>query len=386
MGLWVARMVMSSMYFCEEIPFEHVIIHPTVLGSDGKPMSKSRGNGVDPLRLMQDYGADGMRFGLLMQVTGTQDIKLESSRNFANKIRNAARFVLMNLDDYSPGDPDPANPADKWIFSRLAHLVEKLDTAFDSFEFGEITRELYSFFWNEFCDWYIEISKNMLQGSPLERTRCQRNLVFVLGTALRLLHPIMPFITEEIYQDLPGEKEAPDLILADWPVASEFMKYRDSNAERAMVMVTETISAVRAVRSRYKISPKQSLSIVVKAENPQDCTLLKEQAHLLESMAHAEELLIEQAPGKPKEAAVTLVAGLEVYVSLSGIVDFEAERSRLEGESKKLSADIEKLASKLANPGFLSKAAPEIIEKDRIRHQTLEATLKKVVVQLEELS
>ncbi|MEG0504482.1 MAG: valine--tRNA ligase, partial [Raoultibacter sp.] len=218
MGLWVARMVMASAYFCKEIPFNDVIIHPTVMAADGKPMSKSRGNGVDPLQLMKSYGADGMRFGLLMQVTGAQDLKfneakLESSRNFANKIRNAARFVMMNMDGYTAGAPEPVTPADKWIFSRLAGLVARLDKAFESYEFGEITRELYSFFWNEFCDWYIEFSKSRLAGSPEDRAACQRNLVFVLDTAVRLLHPIMPFVTEEICRDLPGHVDGDYLIV-----------------------------------------------------------------------------------------------------------------------------------------------------------------------------
>ena len=270
MGLWVARMVMASTYFCKEIPFSDVIIHPTVMAADGKPMSKSRGNGVDPLRLMEDYGADGMRFGLLMQVTGAQDLKfneakLESSRNFANKIRNAARFVMMNLDGYVPGDPEPVTPADKWIFSRLAGLVARIDEAFEAYEFGEITRELYSFFWNEFCDWYIEFSKSRLGGSADDRAACQRNLVFVLDTALRLLHPIMPFVTEEIYRDLPVDKtDAPYLIVASWPDSRWRLRTTsDADAERAIQMVTEAVSGIRCdARSRYGISPKTELSVV----------------------------------------------------------------------------------------------------------------------------
>ena len=246
MGLWVARMVMSSMYFTGQIPFEHVIIHPTVMAADGKPMSKSRGNGVDPLRLMQDYGADGMRFGLLMQVTGAQDLKfneakLESSRNFANKIKNAARFVTMHLDGYQPGEPELRTPADRWVFSRLAGLVARVDVAFDAFEFGEATRELYAFFWNEFCDWYIEFSKSRLgdAADAADRLACQRNLVFVLDQALRLLHPIMPFVTEEIYQQLPVDRSAtPYLIGAAWPDAEALASYVDEDAERAIVMVT----------------------------------------------------------------------------------------------------------------------------------------------------
>ena len=271
MGLWVARMVMASMYCTDTIPFEHVIIHPTVMAADGKPMSKSRGNGVDPLRLMEDYGADGMRFGLLMQVTGAQDLKfneakLESSRNFANKIRNAARFAMMNLDDYEPGAPEPVTPVDRWIFSRLAGLVARVDKAFENFEFGEITRELYSFFWNEFCDWYIEFSKARLAGSPEDRAACQRNLVFVLDQALRLLHPIMPFVTEEIYQQLPIDRSAaPYLIVAAWPDAASLARYVDADAERAIDLVCETVSAIRSTRARYGISPKTELSVVAKA-------------------------------------------------------------------------------------------------------------------------
>lgn len=389
MGLWVARMVMASMYFCDEIPFSDVIIHPTVLGADGKPMSKSRGNGVDPLRLMEDYGADGMRFGLLMQVTGAQDLKfnegkLESSRNFANKIRNAARFVGMHLDGYTPGEPNPVTPADQWIFSRLARLVGRLDKAFDSHEFGEITRELYSFFWNEFCDWYIEFSKSRLNGAADDKEICQRNLVFVLDTALRLLHPIMPFITEEIYQELPGSKDEAYLINAAWPNAKDLSRYDDPRAERAITMVTEVVSGVRSVRARYGISPKTTLSVLIKAEEG-DCELLDEQRQLLIDMANLEELVISPEAQKPKESSVTLATGLEVYTRLSGLVDFDLERERLEKEKTSLQADAAKLEKKLSNQGFLAKAAPEIIEKDRARHAELEDTLARIAVQLEEI-
>ena len=390
MGLWVARMVMASMYCCDEIPFEHVIIHPTVMAADGKPMSKSRGNGVDPLRLMEDYGADGMRFGLLMQVTGAQDLKfneakLESSRNFANKIRNAARFVQMNLDDYVPGAPDPVTPVDRWIFSRLAGLVARLDKAYGAFEFGEITRELYSFFWNEFCDWYIEFSKARLNRSPEDRAACQRNLVFVLDQALRLLHPIMPFVTEEIYQQLPIDRsEAPYLIGAAWPDAEALAQYVDADAERAIQMVTETVSAIRSTRARYGISPKTELAVVVKAGEA-DVALLEAQRGLIEGMGTTASLEIAADASKPAESSVTLAPGLEVYIVLSGLVDFGAERERLEKERAKLAADAAKLDKKLSNPGFLAKAAPEIVEKDRAKHAEMTDKLARVEAQLAEL-
>ena len=392
MGLWVARMVMASEYCMGTIPFENVIIYPTVMGSDGKPMSKSRGNGVDPLKLMEDYGADGMRFGLLMQVTGAQDLKfneskLENSRNFSNKIRNAARFVMMNLEGFEPGEPEVSTPADRWIFSRLARLVARVDESFDAYEFSDVTRELYAFFWNEFCDWYIEFSKSRLSGSDAaDRLACQRNLVFVLDTALRLLHPIMPFITEEIFQDLPVEGEDPYLIACAWPEAESLAKYRDEQAERAMIMVCDVVSAVRATRSRYGISPKQALSVTVKVEAASDAALLSEQEQLICGMGNIESLQVGCDAEKPAESSVTLGTGLEVYTVLSGHVDFEAERARLEKQRASLAKDIEKFGRKLSNPGFLAKAAPEVIEKDRAKHADLSDQLKRVESQIAELN
>jgi valyl-tRNA synthetase len=391
MGLWVARMVMAGMYCCGEIPFQNVIIHPTVMAADGKPMSKSRGNGVDPLKLMQDYGADGMRFGLLMQVTGAQDLKfnedkLESSRNFANKIRNAARFVMMNLDGYVPGMPEPTTPADKWIFSRLAGMVARIDTAFDEFEFSEITRELYTFFWNEFCDWYIEFSKSRLAGDDAaDRLACQRNLVFVLDQALRLLHPIMPFITEEIYQDLPVDKEAPYLIVSHWPDADALSRYIDHDAERAITMVADTVSAVRAVRARYGISPRQALSVAVRTDQDDDSRLLEAQRQLIVDMANLDMLVIGCSTEKLPESSVSLAAGLEVYTRLSGLVDFDAERLRLQKEQACLEKDAMKIGKKLENPGYLAKAAQEIIDKDRTKYADLTDRLKRVRNQLAEI-
>ncbi|HAM16651.1 MAG TPA: valine--tRNA ligase, partial [Eggerthellaceae bacterium] len=392
MGLWVARMVMASEYCTGQIPYEHVIIHPTVMGADGKPMSKSRGNGVDPLRLMRDYGADGMRFGLLMQVTGSQDLKfnedkLVSSRNFANKIRNAARFVGLNLEGYEPGAPEPSTPADRWIFSRLARLVASIDALYEQFEFGEITRELYAFFWNEFCDWYIEFSKSRLatDADPADRARCQRNLMFVLGQAIRLLHPIMPFVTEEIYQDLPFDRsEDPYLIGAAWPEAQALAGYVDADAERAIDLVCETISAVRSTRARYRLSPRQELDAVVKA-SAADAALLQEQRALVEGMANTASLSIAPDAQKPEAAAVVLGSGVETYVVLAGLVDFEAERARLGKEREKLAKDEAKLAKKLSNQGFLAKAAPEIIQKDRAKHAELADKIEKIDAQLAEL-
>ena len=389
MGLWVARMVMASMYFTKEIPFEHVIIHPTVMGADGKPMSKSRGNGVDPLKLLDDYGSDGMRFGLLLQVTGAQDLKFDedklvSSRNFSNKIRNAARFVKMNLDDYVPGEPEPATAADVWMFSRLAGLVKHVDECFVDFEFGEITRSLYAFFWNEFCDWYIEFSKVRLNGTPEERQICQRNLVFVLDNALRLLHPIMPFITEEIYQEMPFNKDADMLINAAWPESADLEKYSNPAAERAITLVTQAISSVRAARARYGISPKQALNVTIKATGA-DAQSFEAQRELLINMANIENLEISADAQKPAESSVTIIEGSELYVALAGLVDFDAERKRLTKERAQLEKFINGLERKLSNPGYLAKAAPEIQQKDRDNYEADKEKLALIDAQLAEL-
>ena len=390
MGLWVARMIMASEYCCDEIPFEDVIIHPTVMGADGKPMSKSRGNGVDPMVLMETYGADGMRFGLLTQVTGSQAMKFNedsiiASRNFANKIRNAARFVMMNLEGFTPGEPQPATLADRWMFSRLAALVAKLDEAYETYDFGAITRELYAFFWNEFCDWYIELSKARLQAGGEDALVCQRNLVFVLDTALRLLHPIMPFITEQIYQELPGEKETEYLMMASWPDAQALASYIDPEAERAIEMVMSAVSGVRSTRSRYGLSPKVQLEVVVSAENEEARALFADQQALIEALALITVKELGIGCEKPKESAVTIAGETEVYVLLAGLVDFEVERKRLEKEIATLEKDQAKFQKKLSNPGFLAKAAQEIIDKDSAKLADITDRLEKLRVQLAEM-
>ncbi len=390
MGLWVARMVMSSLYFTKEIPFSDVIIHPTVMAADGKPMSKSRGNGVDPLKLMQDYGADGMRFGLLMQVTGAQDLrfnesKLESSRNFSNKIRNAARFVKMNLEGYVPGEPSPSTLVDKWIFSRLATLVATLDSAYENYEFGDITRELYAFFWNEFCDWYIELSKARLLSEGEDKLICQRNLVFVLDTALRLLHPIMPFVTEQIYQDLPGDKKSEFLMMAQWPNANELAGYINKEAERAIEMVTQSVSSIRSVRARYGISPRKELIVSVKPANSDMLSLFDDQQDLICALANITIASIDTDLVKLEESIMCLAEGIELYVVLAGLVDFAAERKRLEKEIAALEKDFAKFDKKLSNPGFLSKAKPEIIEKDRTKLADISDRLTHLKAQLADM-
>lgn len=386
--LWVARMVMSSMYFMDgQVPFHEVIIHPTVLDAKGRRMSKSLGNGIDPIKLIDEYGADGMRFGLALQVTGSQDMKfndkkLASSRNFATKIWNAARFVLMNLDGFELGDPQADEPADRWILSRLATLAAAYDHCLETYEFGEATRLIYSFFWSEFCDWYIELCKPRLAQEGPARLTAQRNLVFVLDQALRLLHPIMPFVTEEIWDQLPHEDEAPSLMVAAWPDIEGLQRFLDEDAEHRMLLVTDVITCVRSTRARYQLSPHVELPVVVRAASEEDAAILHELSGLVEGMARTSGLSIALDAQKPAGSSAQLVDGMEVYVVLEGLVDFEAERARLSKDREKATSDLDRVQRKLANPGFLAKAAADIIEKDRAKADDLTETLRIIDEQL----
>ncbi len=391
MGLWVARMVMASLYCTGSIPFENVIIHPTVMGSDGKPMSKSRGNGVDPLRLMQDYGADGMRFGLLMQVTGAQELKfneskLVSSRNFSNKIKNAARFVSMNLDGYTPGEPCVRTPADIWIFSRLAKLVATVDEAFNHYEFGEATRALYHFFWNEFCDWYIEFSKPRLLGDNQEdRLICQRNLIFVLENAIKLLHPVMPFITEKIYQDLPFTKtSSPYLIISDWPSAQQLQDFINEEGEQSFQLICEAVSSIRSIRARYGISPRADLNISIKTDDLNAQALLS-QTSILSGIAHCSIDIIGPHALKSATSVVVLSDSMETYIDLEGFVDFDLEKKRLNKQLEKLQSDLEKLEKKLSNKMFLERANPDVIAESNRRKEDVLDKISKLNTQIAQL-
>ena len=402
-ALWVARMIMSSTYFLKEIPFKDVVIYATILAKDGTRMSKSKGNGVDPMDLISMYGADAMRFNLLTLVTNNQDVRFdadidkkthellgsprtESARAFVTKIWNASRFVLGNLDGFTPGEPRAVSQADAWIFSRLAKLSVEVTKDVETYQFGEMARELHAFFWNEFCDWYIEFCKASLREEGDARLQTQRNLVYVLDNALRLLHPAMPFVTEAIWENVPhAEGEAPALMMAKWPEPESLASLVDEESERAVSLLCDVVSAVRSTRARYGISPKQELPVVLRAgfENARVLEGLKSQ---IVSMARASELSIVPSDAhKPAESACVVAHGCEVYCVLTGLIDFEAERARLTKERAMLQKDEAKFAKKLSNPGFLAKAAPEIVEKDTAKLAELRDKLARVEEQLAEL-
>ena len=401
-ALWVARMIMASTYFLDEIPFHDVVIYATILAKDGTRMSKSKGNGVNPMDLIAKYGADAMRFNLLTLVTNNQDVRFdanidkkthelidsprtEQARAFVTKIWNASRFVLGNLEGFTPGAPVARTQADAWIFSRLARLSKVVTDGISAYQFGEVSRELHGFFWNEFCDWYIEFCKASLREQGEERLQTQRNLVFVLDNALRLLHPAMPFVTEAIWEHLPkAADEKPALMVAAWPEPETLAEWINPEAERAVGMLCGVVGAVRSTRARYGISPKQELDVVVNAQ-AENIDVLNELSAQIISLARVGNLTVACGAEKPAESAAVVVDGAEVYSVLTGMVDFEAERVRLAKEQKKLSGEVTKLDKKLSNPGFLSKAAPEIIEKDRAKLADAKDQLARIEAQLAEL-
>jgi valyl-tRNA synthetase len=345
---------------------------------------------------MEHYGADGMRFGLMLQVTGAQDLKfaeekLLSSRNFANKIWNASRFVMMNLEGYQPGAPAPQTVADRWILSRLADLALRVDEGLDTFEFGETARALYDFFWSEYCDWYIELAKDRLfSGTPEQRLAVQRILVFVLDTSLRLLHPMMPFVTEAIWGNLPLPETdaAASLMIASWPDAAELSRFADEGAEATIGIVQDVAVGVRRLVSLRSLHPRTKVDIEFPADVPGDLRVVLEgEAATIRSLANVERILFGEVGEKNEPIGKDVAAGQHMTVLVGGESGFDpaAERARVGARIEKYSLELERLEKKLSNEGFLAKAAPEIVEKDRARATELSDAIGLLRSQLREL-
>ena len=395
--LWVARMVMSGMDFIDgEIPFHDVIIHPTVFNAEGKRMSKSLGTGVDPLDLMDHYGADGMRFGLMLQVTGAQDLKfsedklLSSSRNFANKIWNASRFVMMNLEGYEPGAPEPREVADRWILSRLAELSARVDEGIDTYEFGETARALYDFFWNEFCDWYIELAKGRLNGGDAEqRASVQRILVFVLDQALRLLHPMMPFVTEAIWRNLPLAEAGRRRLAHDRELARRGRaRALRRPGRRGVDQPADRDRRRRARRARPLHDPAEARA----RHRHQDHRRRREPVGQQRVRPHGITRRRRRVRGRhrsPRSPRTPRRCSRAAWRSTSrsrasSTSTRSASGSPRSARRPRSSSTVSTRSSR--NEGFLAKAAPEIIEKDRARADELGDQLALIDAQLAELA
>lgn len=380
--LWVARMIMTGLKFANNIPFHTVVIHPTVLTIEGKRMSKSLGTGVDPLDLIEKYGTDATRFGLLVQAQ-SQDMrfseeKLEMSRNFANKIWNASRFVLMNLKDYQPPEKFKYNLADLWILSRCNHVISQVNKAFERYDVSEVCRVLYDFFWSEFCDWYVEVSKPSLYGEvdSIRRQTIQHTLIYVLERTLSLLHPIMPFITEEIWQKLPGAKES--IVVSPWPKTDTSLI--NNEIEKEMSLLMSVTVAIRSLRAEFKVPPEKKVSVVVFLHDSGKKRILSDNTLYITSLANVSEFKISLE--KPEHSAMAIVEGVEVFLLLAGLIDFKKECLRLEGEIAEAKKELVKIEEKLANREFLKKAPGEIVRKEKEKKEVLLEKINKLENQL----
>ncbi|MFZ5625774.1 MAG: valine--tRNA ligase [Bacillota bacterium] len=369
---WVARMIFMGLEFMQERPFKEVLIHGLVLDAQGRKMSKSLGNGVDPIDIIDQYGADTLRFMLITGNTPGNDLRfqqerLEGTRNFANKIWNAARFALMNLADFQPEDVQPELAlADRWILSRLNHTIEEVTRQLGRYELGEAARVLYDFIWSEFCDWYIELIKPRLYGkeTPGSRATAQWTLWYVLSRTMELLHPFMPFITEEIWQALPHQGET--IMLAPWPQVKP--EFNAPDAEAAMELLMEAIRAVRNVRAEMNVPPSRQIAAILVANREENLAILQAGAGYLKQLAGiGEQELVLTLPEKPAQAAAAVAKGVEIYLPLAGLIDIEKEKERLARELAKVEEDLARVEAKLNNENFVARAPAAVVEKEKAR-------------------
>src|SRR5699024_1069930 len=367
---WVARMIFQSLEFTGKRPFKDVLIHGLIRDSEGQKMSKSLGNGVDPMDVIEKYGADSLRYFLLTGSTPGQDLRfhwdrVESTWNFVNKIWNASRFAIMNMDGLTHDEIDLTGELslpDKWILTRLNETIEHVTYNTDKYEFGEAGRYLYNFIWDEFCDWYIEMAKLPLYGEDEARKRTTRSvLAHVLDQTLRMLHPYMPFVTEEIWQRLPHEGAS--ITVQSWPEVNE--AYHDDEAVKEMKLVMDVIRSVRNIRAEVDTPMSRQVNMIIQPANEVTKEQIEKNRHYVERLCNTSSLEIELDAKAPEEAMTAVVTGAEVYLPLDGLIDFEKEISRLEKELEKWESEVALVQRKLSNKGFVDNAPEKIVEEER---------------------
>ena len=387
--LWVVRMVMTSLEFTGKVPFCRVLVHPTILNWEGRRMSKSLGTGVDPMDLITSYGADATRFGLLVQCSSGQDVRfteerIEMSRNFANKIWNAARLVRMNLDDAAYARaraawPDPrrlagdGSLADRWILSRLEATTQAVTAALGDYRVDEAARALYDFFWGELCDWCLEIAKPALRGDDAQaKARAQDVLVYAFERTLRLLHPFMPFITEELWQALPHEGES--VMVAPWPQGSADL--RDEEAEAQMALMQAVVTSTRRLRIERGVEPAATIDLTLTAESARAAKVLAAGEGMIAHLARAGSINIgEPAPGAEVVTDVVPWEGEQVRVAVSTAASAEElvmEQARLQKELAKLEAEAQRMRSRLESADFVQRAPEQVVAETRSRAEEAE--------------
>lgn len=390
---WVSRMMFQGLEFTGKRPFKNVLIHGLIRDSQGRKMSKSLGNGVDPMEVIEQYGADALRWFLANGSAPGQDVrystdKMDAAWNFINKIWNASRYALMNVGDLTVDQVDITGEktlADKWILTRLNQTIGKVTELFEKFEFGEAGRLLYRFIWDDFCDWYIEMSKETLAGDDEAAKLTTRSiLVYVLDNTLRLLHPIMPFVTEEIWQSVPHVGES--LVVASYPTVHP--EQMDEKAAEEMEFLMDFIRSVRTVRNEMNTPLSKPINIIAKVSDAAHYAILKENESYIARFSNPEEFVYGEDVEAPSDAVTSVITGAEIYLPLAGLINIEDEIARLEKEAEKLQQEVDRVEKKLSNEKFVAKAPAAVVEAERAkgadyqaqREAVLEriATLKKI--------
>ena len=388
---WVSRMIFQSLHFTKQKPFDHVVLHGLIRDEQGRKMSKSLGNGIDPMDVIDKYGADALRWFLLNGTAPGQDTrfsytKMDSAWNFINKIWNASRFVIMNL----PSDAKPAHMpdvakfdlADKWIFDRLNHTGKEVTRLFDEFQFGEAGREMYNFIWNDFCDWYIEISKVALNGDDEElKARKQENLIWILDQILRLMHPIMPFVTEKLWLSMPHEGKS--ISVASYPVAHA--EFENNEADNQMNFMIEVIKAVRNIRMEVNAPMSSSIDILIQLDKAADKKILDDNSEYVQNFLHPKKLEVSTEIAAPKLAKTAVIPGAQIFVPLADIVDLDEELAKMEKEAKRLEGEVMRASKKLSNEGFVKNAPEAVIAKEKEKQADYESQLEAVKARMQEL-
>ena len=388
---WVVRMAFSGLEACQDVPFRHVLVHGLVRDAEGRKMSKSLGNGVDPLQVIDEYGADALRFILIQGNSPGNDLRfhderLEASRNFANKLWNATRFLLMNLDGDMPLLSEGEHKLtfeDRWILSRLQRVEQEITSNLDKFELGLGLQKVFDFTWNEYCDWYIEMSKTRLYSdNEGARYTAQAVLMEVLQNILKLLHPFMPFITEEIWQNLPGERG--NIMVAPWPETKT--DWINPEAEEEMGQLVQVIKSIRNIRADMNVpASKKAALMVLNARKELRDTLHKGTPYLM-SLASVSGVSFPNTKEMVPEQAVSIsFAGAELFIPLEELVDIEKEIQRLDKEKQKLQGEIKRVQGKLKNKGFVEKAPADLVEEEKQKKIKFEEMLKNVEKRMEEL-
>jgi len=382
---WVIRMAFSGYEQMNERPFKHVLVHGLVRDDQGRKMSKSLGNGIDPLEVIDLYGADALRFMLASGNSPGNDLRfymerVEASRNFANKLWNASRFVLMNLEDELEVDTRNLSMPDAWILSRTGKVAEEITGNLEQFELGLAAQKLYDFIWNEFCDWYIELAKSRFYGDD-EKAKMQAQAVIlkVLKDLLKLLHPFMPFITEEIWQHLPGAYGS--IMLKDWP--GNQAQFSNETAEKGMELVMGVIKSVRNTRAEMNVAPSKKVGVVLIAGDYEKATI-KENMETLLSLANVRGIEFKESKDEiESDSATSIFEGVEIFIPMDDLVDYEKEMERLTKEKAKAEKELERVSKKLGNEGFIKKAPESVVEQEREKKRKFKDMYDKIEERME---